>query len=68
MKRYVTLKEIVEDEEMFDCVLKKVLFHYLLKNPNEYIRLNNLSLKRLHRPLEYHIQVKRPRYHVIVEE
>lgn len=68
MKRYVTLKEIIENDELFDCVLRKIGFYYFLNYPNEYIRLNNLSLKNLHKPLECHTPVTSPKYRIIIEE
>lgn len=66
MKKHITLKEIMENEELLDCVLKKACFYYILEHPEEHIRLNNISLKRLKRPLEYKIS-KSCKYRIIVE-
>lgn len=68
MSRYVTLKEIVEDEELFECVLRKVLFLYSIEHPEIHERLNKLSMKNLHKPLEFRTPKKLPKYRIIIEE
>ena len=68
MKKRVTLKELTENEELFDCVLRKILFYYIIEHPEEHERLNKLSMKRLHKPLEFRIPKNALKYRITIEE
>ena len=39
MLKTVTKKDILADEELFDVVLNKACFYFVLKHPEEYYRI-----------------------------
>lgn len=67
MLKTVTIKDILADEELFDAVLNKACFYFVLRHPEEYYRIikkykiDSISPKTAEK-------LKFKRYNVIIRE
>ena len=72
MPRVVTLQEILTDDELFEAVLEKACFYYILEHPEEIFRLEKKIMKKMHKlkgkTLDTVENIKCRKYNIIVQE
>ena len=72
MPRVVTLQEILTDDELFDAVLEKACFYYILEHPEEFFRLEKIIEKNAHKLRKKKTNIatnlKCRKYNIIVQE
>lgn len=72
MPRVVTLQEILTDDELFDAVLEKASFYYILEHPEEIFRLEKKIMKNMHKikgkTFDTVENLKCRKYNIIVQE
>lgn len=70
MPRVVTMQEILTDDELFDAVLEKACFYYILEHPEELVRLEKKIMKNMHKlkkNFNLATSIKCRKYNIIVQ-